>query len=120
MFGIDDSIENIQQLFIEFKKYLALQKRYTRLEIAEKLTILFSTLLLILIAGGIGIVALFYISFMLAYALEPLVGGLTISFAIISGFHLVLLLLVVAFRKRLIINPMAKFIAGLFIPNENA
>lgn len=44
MFADDNSIENIQQLFLEFKKYLELQKKYTQLEVAEKLTILLSTL----------------------------------------------------------------------------
>ena len=29
MFADDKSIENMQQLFIEFKKYLELQKEYT-------------------------------------------------------------------------------------------
>ena len=42
MFADDNSIENIQQLFFDFKKYLELQKKYTQLEVAEKLTILLS------------------------------------------------------------------------------
>ena len=49
MFADDNSIENIQQLFLEFKKYLELQKKYTQLEVAEKLTILLSTLILVLL-----------------------------------------------------------------------
>lgn len=43
MFADDKSIENFQQLFFEFKKYLELQKEYTKLELTEKLTILFFT-----------------------------------------------------------------------------
>ena len=43
MFINDESIDNLQQLFVEFKKYLELQREYTQLEITEKLTILFST-----------------------------------------------------------------------------
>ena len=42
MFADDRSIENLQQLFVEFKKYLKLQKEYTKLEITEKLSILLS------------------------------------------------------------------------------
>ena len=49
MFTSDKSIEDLQQLFAEVKKFLALQKQYTLLEVAEKLTILLSTLILILI-----------------------------------------------------------------------
>ena len=47
MFADDKSIENMQQLFIEFKKYLELQKEYTKLEITEKLSILLSALVLL-------------------------------------------------------------------------
>ena len=64
MFADDNSIENIQQLFFDFKKYLELQKKYTQLEVAEKLTILLSTLIyLTLLVVILGMVALFYLSF---------------------------------------------------------
>ena len=87
MFADDKSIENFQQLFFEFKKYLELQKEYTKLELTEKLTILLSTLIMIVILIILGMVALFYLLFALAYVLEPLVGGLMASFAIIDGHH---------------------------------
>ena len=116
MFADDNSIENIQQLFLEFKKYLELQKKYTQLEVAEKLTILLSTLILVLLVVILGMVALFYLSFTLAYILDPIVGGLMVSFAMISCF--LLIALIVIFRKKIIINPMTRFIAGLFIDNN--
>ena len=74
MFADDKSIENFQQLFFEFKKYLELQKEYTKLELTEKLTILFSTLIMVLVLIILGMVALFYLLFALAFVLEPLVG----------------------------------------------
>ena len=51
MFADDKSIENMQQLFIEFKKYLELQKEYTKLEVTEKLI---QTSFLTLLFGAIG------------------------------------------------------------------
>ena len=63
MFTDDKSIENIQQLFAEFKKFLVLQKEYTKLELTEKLTILLSTLIMILVLTILGMVALFYLLF---------------------------------------------------------
>ena len=111
MFADDRSIENLQQLFVEFKKYLKLQKEYTKLEITEKLSILLSALVLLSVVIILGMVALFYLSFALAYILDPLVGGLMVSFSIIAAFHLLLVLLVITFRKKLIINPMVNFIA---------
>lgn len=115
MFSDDKSIDRIQQLFMEMKKYVELQKEYTKLELTEKLSILLSTLILVLLVVTLSMVALFYASFMLAYILEPYVGGLMASFGIIAGFHLVLICLLVYFRKRWIINPMVKFLAELFL-----
>ena len=118
MFADDKSIENFQQLFFEFKKYLELQKEYTKLELTEKLTILFSTLIMILVLIILGMVALFYLLFALAYILEPLVGGLMSSFAIIAGINVVLIALVIIFRKQLIISPMVNFLANLFLTDS--
>lgn len=115
MFADDKSIDNFQQLFFEFKKYLLLQKEYTRLELTEKLTILLSTLILVLILIALGMVALFYILFALAYVLEPLVGGLMISFSIIAAINIVLIAIIYIFRKQLIVAPMVSFLAGLFL-----
>ena len=98
MFADDRSIENLQQLFVEFKKYLKLQKEYTKLEITEKLSILLSALVLLSVVIILGMVALFYLSFALAYILDPLVGGLMVSFSIIAAFHLLLVLLVITPR----------------------
>ena len=119
MFADDKSIENFQQLFFEFKKYLELQKEYTKLEITEKLAILLSTLIMVLVLIILAMVALFYLLFALAYILEPIVGGLMISFSIISGINILLIIAVIIFRRRLIISPMVNFLAGLFLTDSN-
>lgn len=116
MFSNDQSIETLQQLFVEVKKYLSLQKRYTQLEIAEKLTILLSTLILVLIVIILSMVALFYLSFTFAYWLAPVFGSVVASFALITAFIILLAITVIVFRQKFIINPMARFIASLFIP----
>ena len=122
MFADDKSIENIRQLFLEFRKYLLLQKEYTKLEVTEKLSILLSTLILILLIIILGMMALFYLSFTIAYMLAPVVGGLFASFSIIAGFCILLIILLYVFRKALIINPMVKFLASLFLskPTTNS
>lgn len=119
MFINDHSIDNIQELFFEFRKYLDLQKKYTLLEVAEKISILVSTLILILVVIVLGMMTLFFLSFTLVYILEPLVGGLVASYAIITGIHLLLIGILFLFRKQLIINPLIKFTAGLFLKNDD-
>lgn len=66
----------------------------------------------------LGMIALFYLSFMLAYILEPHVGGLTISYAIISGMIILLFAGIYFFRQQLIIKPLTQFLANLFL-NDN-
>ena len=108
MFTDDKSIENIQQLFAEFKKFLVLQKEYTKLELTEKLTILLSTLIMILVLTILGMVALFYLLFALAYILEPL-----------AGINVLLIAIIYFFRRQLIISPMVNFLANLFLNDSN-
>ena len=119
MFTDDKSIENIQQLFAEFKKFLVLQKEYTKLELTEKLTILLSTLIMILVLTILGMVALFYLLFALAYILEPLVGGLMVSFGIIAGIIVLLIAFFFFFRRQLIFSPMVNFLENLFLNDSN-
>jgi len=114
MFANDKSIENLGQLYIELKRYIGLQKEYVRLELVEKLTLLFSGLVLTLILIILGMMALFYFSFTMAYILAPWVGGLTVSYAIITAFILLILACIYFLRKQLIVKPLVRFLTQLF------
>ena len=118
MFADDKSIKNFQQLFMEFKKYLELQKEYTKLELTEKLTILISTLLMVLILISLSMMTLFYLLLAFAYILEPIVGGLMVSFTIIAAINILLIAIVYVFRRQLIIKPIVNFLAGLFLNSK--
>ena len=93
MFANDKNIDNLQQLLAELKKYAELQKDYVKLHLVD-------------------------LSFTLAYVLAPHVGGLMASYGIITGCIILLILLIVLFRKRLIVQPMVNFLANLLL-NDN-
>jgi uncharacterized membrane protein YdjX (TVP38/TMEM64 family) len=95
-----------------------LQKDYIKLDITHKLTVLLSTLILILVLVVLSMIALFYLSFTLAYLLEPHVGGLINSYAIITGGILLLGLFIYWFRQRLIIQPLTNFLANLLLNDK--
>ena len=115
MFANDKSIDNLEALFKEIRKYIELQGQYLKLDLVEKLTILLSTLILILLLVILGMMALFYFSFMLVYAIAPLVGSLIGGYAVIGGIVLILALLIYQKRKQLIFQPMVNFLARLFL-----
>lgn len=118
MFTNNETIDNLQTLFTEVRHYVDLQKDYIKLDITHKLIVLLSTLILILILVVLGMIALFYLSFTLAYVLEPLVGGLTTSYAIITGGILLIGLIIYWCRQRIIIQPLTNFLANLFLNDK--
>jgi len=118
MFATDKTIDSLQALFTEVKHYVDLQKDYVKLDITHKLTVLLSTLILILILVVLGMIALFYLSFTLAYILEPHVGGLVNSYAIITAGILLIGVVLYWLRKRLIIQPLTNFLANLFLNDK--
>ena len=118
MFANDKTIDNLQALLTEVKHYIDLQKNYVKLDITHKLTILISTLILILVLVILGMIALLYLSFTLAYILEPYVVGLTNSYAIITGGILLIGLFVYLLRQRFIIQPLTNFLANLFLNDK--
>ena len=115
----EKSTKGFQQIFEECKKYIELQKEYVKLELIEKITVVFSTLLMILVIFILSMMVLFYLLFSLAYLLEPHVGGLTNSFLIISGIGVVFTFIVYLCRKKLVVNPILNFIANLFYNNDS-
>lgn len=102
-----------QKLFIDVKDFVDLKIDYLQVGLVEKLTRLISKLL-ILIASIIFVMAiLFYLLFALAYALAPTLGFIA-SFAIIAGIFFLLMVIVLVFRKGLIVNPLLKLMVDLF------
>ena len=119
MFANDKSIDNLQDLFQEFRKYLELQGQYLRFEVIEKLTILLSTLVLIFILIIVGVMALFYFSFMLVYMLAMTTGSFAAGYAIIGAALILIALLIYHLRAALIFQPMVNFLARLFLDDSN-
>ena len=110
--------ENFSQLYEDVKKYVRLQTEYVKVDVVEKTTILLSTLLIVGLVIVLALAVLFYLCFALAYALQPVIGSLAISFAIISCFYVLLIAVLLYFRKPLVINPLVRFLSGLFLKDK--
>ena len=118
MFDNDKSIDNLQQIFAEVKRYLELQKEYAMLDIVEKLIIILSTLISIFVFLTLAMIALLYLSFTFAHLMAPYVGGLQGSYAIITGIIILLIIIVIILRKRLIVQPLTNFLAKLLLKKK--
>lgn len=119
MFANDKSIDNLEALFKEIKKYIELQGQYIKLDLVEKLTILISTLILICILIVLGMTALFYFSFMLVYTIDSFVNNIIASYAIIGCCILIIGIVIYTLRKKIIFQPMVNFLAKLFLEDKD-
>lgn len=119
MFANDKSIDTLEELFSEAKRYLSLQGEYVKLDLVQKLTVLISSLVLLVVIAILCAMALFYLSFMLVYALESLVGSLTLSYAIVGFTLLLVAFIIYKLRQKLVFRPMVNFLARLFLEEHN-
>lgn len=65
----------------------------------EKLIIFLFMLIMILVFIILGMVVLFYLFFVLVYIFELLVGGLMVSFGIIVGINVLLIVIIYFFCR---------------------
>ena len=77
------------------------------------ITEIFSVAVSLVLSVGAGI----YLSFALVYLLEPLVG-IVGSYAIVGAVFLLLIAIVILFKKKLILVPITRFISKVLLDNE--
>ena len=107
----------MQSLWTEAKNYLELQKEYLKLDTAEKLSVLLSAVATAALCLIIALAALFFLVIAFALWLAKIVGGAW-SFTIMGGAMLLVIVIVLLARKRWIVQPVTRFVAGLFVDDE--
>lgn len=110
--------ENFSELLQEVKRYVSLQKSFIMLDMADKLTVILSTIAIAAVCFVSGVLVLFFLTFALAYWIGQMANNMAVGFLCIAAIQLILLL--VAWRKRndWIIQPLARMMARLFYNQE--
>ncbi|MCD8210713.1 MAG: phage holin family protein [Prevotella sp.] len=109
MFSSDKNIETIEQLIKCIKDNFSLQKEYVKLDVIEKVVRLVTVILLMSALAILLIAILTYLSIAVIFALAPHVGYPGAS-CIIAAVYVVLLVLLIVFRKEWIEKPLVKLI----------
>ncbi|MCH5319965.1 MAG: phage holin family protein [Paramuribaculum sp.] len=102
------------RLWQELQSYLKINVEYAKLTAAEKLAVFISAAAVSLVIFFLAIIFIFFISLAVVNWLAVSIG-LAWSYAIMGGLYLVLMALLLIFRKTLIMNPVAKFISKLIL-----
>lgn len=108
---------SIQSLWTEAKSYLELQKEYLKLDSAEKLSVLLSAVATAAVCLVLALAALFFFVIAFALWLAKFVGGAW-SFSIMGGVLLLFIIIILLCRKHWIVQPVARFVARLFVGED--
>lgn len=105
---------NLQQLYDNVKRLVVLHLDYARLTATEKLTIIFSTVAIYSLVVIFATLALVFITLGVGHLLATTIAP-HFAYLIVAGFYVVSLAVIWFMRKKLFINPIARFISKLFV-----
>lgn len=111
-------IDEIRSIFDQSKSWLRLELEYAKLTVAEKLTLLMSSLILGFVCLLLGVVVLIMLAFSLAETFRLLMNP-ALAYLATAGAICVLLALLYLLRKPLLLNPIARLITRIFFDRKH-
>lgn len=118
MFSNDHNVEIIARLISNLKRYGELQLKGMQLDVVSKLTLVLTLLVVALVLIGVVSIVVLLLSLALVFALAPIVGSLVTSCCLVAGGFVLLSVLLVLFRRTLLINPIARFLSSIFLGDD--
>ena len=106
--------DQISSIWIEVKETIKLNLDYAKLTAIEKLTLLLSMMGLALLCFALVSIIIFIVSLGLMLLLAKSTG-LFGACMIMAGIYAVILIIVFILRRKLVIDPIARFISHLFL-----
>ena len=111
---LNEKSNSFQAVIDSLRRLVTMQLGYARLTAAEKFTVLLSTIAFYSMAVALGTLILIFLSIGLGHLLADTGIG-KYAYFIVAGLYVVLFVLLFVMRKRLIINPVARFMSRLFV-----
>ena len=110
--------EKYKQIIESLKHSAKVELEYSKLTLAEKLSILLSRGIIVLVMIIFAACALVLLEWGLTHWLIQLTGSLWIGVLVSLVVLLLLLLLLYGYRKQLVINPVTRFVTKLLLDPE--
>lgn len=105
---------NIQQLIENVRRLVVLHIDYARLTATEKLTIILSTMAIYALVVIFATLSLVFITLGVGHLLATTIAP-HFAYLIVAGFYVIVLVLLFLLRKKLFVNPIARFLSKLFV-----
>lgn len=118
MSEFDSNRNLLDELYSSLKEYLDLRINESKLSLAESLAILFSRLIVFVLAVITGAVAFAFFAFAFSQWIGDLLNSQALGSLITGGFFLFAVIILVIFRKRLFTDSMVKLLIGMIFKNR--
>ena len=117
---MDNNQIDYRQLYEEGKRYLKLELNYSKLTAVEKIAVLLSTIAFVAVVTILGAFVLFYLASTLVMTIASVTGNEWSGNLIVAALLLIAIGVVMAMRKKWIIDPITRFVTKLFLnPEDN-
>ncbi|MBO7248690.1 MAG: phage holin family protein [Bacteroidales bacterium] len=117
--GEFDSNRNLlDELYGSLKEYMDLRINEGKLSLTESLAILFSRLIVFVLAVITGAIAFAFFAFALSQWIGTLLHSQALGSLITGSIFLVAVIVLVIFRKRLFTDSMVKLLIGMIFKNR--
>jgi len=107
-----------KEIVESLKQSAKVELEYSKLTLAEKLSILLSRAIVVMVLIIFGTCVLFLLLWGLLHWIIQLTGSMWIGVIVTLGVLLVFLLLLYGYRKQLVINPVTRFVTKLLLTPE--
>lgn len=106
--------ESLASIFGSVKNLGNLYFEKARLKTTEKITILLATVAYSAVIMALGLVCLVFVSIGIGHLLATTLAP-HLAYLIIAAFYLLIFSLVIAFRRKLFVDPIARFMSRLLV-----
>ena len=111
MMSSDQNVRILERLVRNLKRYVDLKLETLRLDAVSRITMLLSAILIGVVFFCLASLVAIMLSFAAVVYLAPIVGGYVVSAGLVA-------LLLILFRKPLIIDPITRFLVALLLSEE--
>jgi len=110
---MNESSKNVlESIIADLKEYVILQKEYWKLNTIEKLSLTVSFFIIVLLCMGAFFFAFAYFSIALVFLFKEMLGIVPALF-IVCGINLLIIAMIILFRRFLFFSPMVRLISKL-------
>lgn len=113
-----DYTKSFRDLLQEIKNYLSLQKEYATMDVADKLSVLLSTVALSAICFMLGVMVMFCLAFAFAYWIGDVLESMPLGFASAALIPFVSAIIVYRNKNNWIIQPIARFLIRTILKQD--